>query len=1038
MGRWRSWIWPGILIVAIVSALAVFLSDDVIRADLSDRSVSGLSERGADWANITFEGRDATLTGDAPTPAAQTEAAEFVRGLHGVRVVENRTDLIPLRDPYVFKATKGEDALTLSGSAPNSGARDELVKRASALFPDATIDNRMDLARGADASFDTHAAFALAQLAQLVSGEVVLTGSQLSVSGVTGDRTAYDSAMSALDTALPNGLSLAQRDVSPPVEQPYLWAVEKTDDGVSLSGFAPDDASRAALRAQVEQLHPGTTVVDETLLASGAPDGHSSHAEFALDQLNRLDIGTMKLSDGALTVSGKASSSQDYEHLLDLADTALPPGLTVAQIEMMPPRATPYTWSLRREGSALRFSGHVPDRAMKDGIPSIAERLLPGIELSTDIEYAAGAPAEYGEALAFAMRLLNRFDTGRIDFTGKMVTVEGRAKTSDDYEAARAAIQSGFPGAHNIGSADVSPPVADVFGWSVDYDGSRVALTGHVSDKETRQKLLKQVGEVLPDAVIVDQMAYAAGGPANFAERSADAIGLLGRMARGRVGLGSDGLSIDGKAATVSDAKALQEAVAALGDDAQSLGVVEIEPPEASGDYVLRLQKTRTTIFYEGSVPSAAFRQRIEKLLKTTFPDRSISGALAVETGAPDGFEIMLDDAVDLLSKIATGSATIRNGKLAIAGQASNVLAHAALSERLQQQVQNYEWGNHDLEPVRISPYVWRLSILDRVLSLGGFVPSEEARRRILQMRNNEAVNDTQRVASGAPEGFEGVVSSVLKAAAGLRMVDANLTGERLAFSGIAGSEDAARRVEASLRDMLPPNFTLRATIAHPVEAAAVTPIEIYRAKPEVPSSESEAEFDSNAKTEKAQPVENDQLAKTDPEATSNEEPLTEQGTVPNGTETPSADDAPKPIPDEGPVVALGGDVEIDDRVEKACDVDFNAILEGQTILFSTARAVIQPQSFDLLDRISDGLKKCDGSLIEVGGHTDRRGADSYNLDLSEARARAVTNYLVSSGVPADQLIAKGYGETRPIAAEEDPDGESLNRRIEFKVVATR
>ena len=73
--------------------------------------------------------------------------------------------------------------------------------------------------------------------------------------------------------------------------------------------------------------------------------------------------------------------------------------------------------------------------------------------------------------------------------------------------------------------------------------------------------------------------------------------------------------------------------------------------------------------------------------------------------------------------------------------------------------------------------------------------------------------------------------------------------------------------------------------------------------------------------------------------------------------------------------------------------------------------------------------------------HTDSKGTDAYNIKLSQARAQSCVDYLASKGVPISRMVAKGYGESRPIApntsptGKDNPDGRQLNRRTEFKVL---
>lgn len=71
---------------------------------------------------------------------------------------------------------------------------------------------------------------------------------------------------------------------------------------------------------------------------------------------------------------------------------------------------------------------------------------------------------------------------------------------------------------------------------------------------------------------------------------------------------------------------------------------------------------------------------------------------------------------------------------------------------------------------------------------------------------------------------------------------------------------------------------------------------------------------------------------------------------------------------------------------------------------------------------------------IEIGGHTDYTGSDAYNQTLSQKRASAVRAYLISQGISAERLTAKGYGEAKPIASNETEEGKAENRRVEFKI----
>lgn len=108
-------------------------------------------------------------------------------------------------------------------------------------------------------------------------------------------------------------------------------------------------------------------------------------------------------------------------------------------------------------------------------------------------------------------------------------------------------------------------------------------------------------------------------------------------------------------------------------------------------------------------------------------------------------------------------------------------------------------------------------------------------------------------------------------------------------------------------------------------------------------------------------------------------------------------------------------------------------ILEKVFFDFDSDR--IQARSFPLLDEVSFTILHHDLGMIEVAGHTDSKGRDAYNLDLSQRRADSVTAYLVSRGVAPDSLRAVGYGESKPIASNGSAGGRAKNRRVVFHIL---
>jgi OmpA-OmpF porin, OOP family len=102
---------------------------------------------------------------------------------------------------------------------------------------------------------------------------------------------------------------------------------------------------------------------------------------------------------------------------------------------------------------------------------------------------------------------------------------------------------------------------------------------------------------------------------------------------------------------------------------------------------------------------------------------------------------------------------------------------------------------------------------------------------------------------------------------------------------------------------------------------------------------------------------------------------------------------------------------------------------------FAPGSAVLVADSYPLLDEVVDAVVRLSLKRVRVEGYTDSSGSHAANLRLSQARAEAVTDYLVQRGVPRDRLEAKGYAEARPLAPNLTARGRELNRRVEIVVL---
>jgi outer membrane protein OmpA-like peptidoglycan-associated protein len=103
-------------------------------------------------------------------------------------------------------------------------------------------------------------------------------------------------------------------------------------------------------------------------------------------------------------------------------------------------------------------------------------------------------------------------------------------------------------------------------------------------------------------------------------------------------------------------------------------------------------------------------------------------------------------------------------------------------------------------------------------------------------------------------------------------------------------------------------------------------------------------------------------------------------------------------------------------------------------ITFATDQDSVKSQFYPVLNSVALVLKKFNQTIVDVYGHTDSTGDDTYNYNLSQRRALSVANYLSSQGVDSRRFAVTGFGETRPIADNSTPTGRAQNRRVEIQL----
>jgi OOP family OmpA-OmpF porin len=143
------------------------------------------------------------------------------------------------------------------------------------------------------------------------------------------------------------------------------------------------------------------------------------------------------------------------------------------------------------------------------------------------------------------------------------------------------------------------------------------------------------------------------------------------------------------------------------------------------------------------------------------------------------------------------------------------------------------------------------------------------------------------------------------------------------------------------------------------------------------------------------------------------------------------------PVDSDGDGVTDDKDKCPDSPADKPVDADGCTIVSVvlKNVQFELNSSELTAGSSESLDKAVDAMNEYDQIRIEIQAYTDSMGEASYNQYLSEQRANSVRDYMINKGIAADRMVAKGYGESKPIADNSTREGRAKNRRVELKII---
>ncbi|MCB1496851.1 MAG: OmpA family protein [Bauldia sp.] len=659
------------------------------------------------------------------------------------------------------------------------------------------------------------------------------------------------------------------------------------------------------------------------------------------------------------------------------------------------------------------------------------------------------------------------YDWATVAVSGRNVTIGGIAPTPE-VQAEALAAASAIRGVASLSDASSLLPVAEPYEWSARRLERKVTLLGSVPSEATRNAVLAAARRALPDAEIIDETTLARGASKMFSAATAFALERLADLSSGQVTIVDGTLSVAGTAVSAESFAAARRSFTDSMPGGLALGPVDILPARIDR-FVWSASLDDVSLTLAGFVPNEVSKDSLVEAARALHPSVPIIDNMNIASGEPEGFTEAAAFAIQALGKLEEGGVMLDGLTLDIAGTARSVEDYESVVGGIDGTLPaGVEIVANEIIPAPVSNYYWTGSREADAVTLEGYVPSLEGRAEVRALARDlfagATVTDNVKIASGEPKiDWIGATKFAMEQLAELKSGVVQVEGVTYSVQGEAADSDAylalteanARRLPASLAltdsDVSPPRISpYRLSLSQaadglvlagyaPSEKARRALLDAARARFGSVTVKDDVKFAGGAPDSLVEAAEG--AMRVAARLAGGHFEIVDTVVEIDGTTFHDramqriADIAAEAIPEgfktEVNIVTRQTGQPLD---AAGCRDRLKIALADGNVEFDKGATDISVDSYPLLDRIAGILMRCPDSVVEVGGHSDSDGSEEANLELTQARAEAVLDYLVDAGVRFERLTAKGYGEAEPIADNSTEEGKAANRRIAFTI----
>ncbi|MEP3476729.1 MAG: OmpA family protein [Hyphomicrobiales bacterium] len=426
----RCWL-MGLFPLILFGLFVGFLTKGTIERDLEKRSVEALNSAGIMWAKPAFKGLEGTIKGEAPTEEARLQATKIVRGVWGVRSVADQLSISKIISPYMLRTFHGKEKLVLEGYVPSDKIRQSVIGVAKAQFPNVSLVDKLEIARGApdDTKWFGQVSYALGQLAKMKKGHFIISDKKLDIEGAALDTGAFNTLNETFAGTLPLKMTAGKINIEAPLVENYNFSSNFSATELVINGIMPNAASVAKVVTSAKTYFPNLSIKNNVELGSGAPKNWNKAVLLSLAELSKLEQGSISLNKLAVTIEGLATTKEQAQAIRKTVRSAYPTGYKVTDNIKVKvpdlPLAGPFEFRTDVSGSKITLTGVISSETERNEILNLVKTEFPNGQIDDQLTLARGAPDNFLTSVITGLKMLKSLNNALMLVSDNQLTVTG-------------------------------------------------------------------------------------------------------------------------------------------------------------------------------------------------------------------------------------------------------------------------------------------------------------------------------------------------------------------------------------------------------------------------------------------------------------------------------------------------------------------------------------------------------------------------------------------------------------------------------------